>query len=261
MERGQGRLRRKGITSLSIITTPVIILAGIIFILVLQQSVPSLFGQVASGSSFFIPFIPAIDLLGFLPESVPAIPFTLGNLVDLIIDIFIALTIGIIPYRWHKSARELGIPFMDFQLYNRLEFAESPIDPSISGSSSARGSARKPHKDAQYSGIHRRDVLLEENLRSGTGPFLGMNPRGMVRISCITRRQAHHFLAWRMVLKVRKIPVDVVLAPVFSCLSIPSFYPSSRVRLHGARDGSSLFLSKSRVLDIESSNHITKGWR
>ncbi len=240
MKRGKGGLRRKGITSLSIITTPVIILAGIVCILIYQQAVPTLFGQVASGSSIFIPSIPVINLLGFVPDSARVIPFTIGNLVDVIFDVYILLTIGIIPYRWHKSARELGVPIMDLQRHTLLEPADSPVDPRSSGSCSARGSTQKCDEESHYSDI-----------RSMTSLLSLLNPRDV-----LARRR--FFSAWPLAPKTRKIPVNVF---AFVCLSKSAFYPSSRSRLHGAVDGRRLFLSECRVLVTDALNHITKGWR
>jgi hypothetical protein len=248
MKLGKGRLQRKGITSLSIITQPAIILAAIFCIIALQQELPSLFKYVASGSSFFLPAIPAINLLGFLPGDIRGVSFTLGNLVDITIDIYVFLSVGIIPYRWHRSARESGFPVMDMQLINLIHPADFRVRPRVFRSCAAQGHTRMLEKDVLYSGLARMDDRCGEALHSGSGYHASSNHSGMTGDPGNTCARAHRFPVGFMAPKARKAPVSVIAAPAFACFSLSAFNPYSRALPRGADEGRLLFLSKTRAM-------------
>ncbi|MEX2684135.1 MAG: hypothetical protein Q6373_021375 [Candidatus Sigynarchaeota archaeon] len=232
MKRGQGKLQRKGITSLSIITTPVIILAGILCLLISQQAGPLIYGKIASGSSFFIPSIPAINLFYLFPETVSMMPFTLGNLVDLIIDVYIVLSIGIIPYRWQKIAREPWVTFVDLRSQGLFDITNPrSVSYPASGSEASQRLARVMEKEAMPPGV----------ALAGT-PKLGYHEKAMgsrnraLHTAQLPKDQPAH----------RNIKANngVVVAFLFFCISTGSFYPCLRASEPGARDVHPLFFKQ-----------------
>nr|MDO8088519.1 hypothetical protein [Candidatus Sigynarchaeum springense] len=231
MKLGQGKLQRKGITSLSIITTPVVILAAILCIIISQQVGQSIYGKIASGCSFFIPSIPAIDLFGFVPENISMIPFTLGNLVDLIIDLVIVLSVGIIPYRWHRSAREPGITFVDLRRYGLLDITNPRLMFCPSGSNALQGLARAPEKETIPPGVA-PDSAPEREYHA-----MAMGSRNH---AMHVPRLAKDLLAHRGM----KVNNGVVVASLFACISIRSFYPCLRAAEPCARDNPHLFFTQ-----------------
>ncbi len=251
MKRSQGRLQRKSITSLSMITTPIMFLAGILCFVVFQQELPYLFKHIASGSSFFVPSIPAINLFGFLPDHVPAPCFTIGNLVDVVIDFSIALSIGIIPYRWQKSVREPGIPFLDMRLYNRFDITKPRVKPCTSGSCPSQSLARRTEKGEMPLDLARSDGLSEGWSRTGASQVVVKGPRNHAV-------HGARLFEGLMAPGGRKVPMESIAALLVVFSSIPSFYSCSRTRERGARADRHLFLAK---IETKSSNNNTEGWR
>ena len=89
------------------VLTFIFICLPIAFIFIFLRHIPIIFSliedYVNSGSSFFIPFIPNINLLGFLPERGPTIGLTLGQLIDIIIMINLFAYIESSIYHFFKK--------------------------------------------------------------------------------------------------------------------------------------------------------------
>lgn len=78
---------------------------------------------VSSGNSFFIPFLPNVNLLGFLPEKYQIIQFSFGHLIDIIIIANIFHWILSSIYHYYKKFCLFGEP----QLFTRINlFLLSP---------------------------------------------------------------------------------------------------------------------------------------
>jgi hypothetical protein len=131
MKRRQGYRQRKGIISLSAVTTPLIALLACFILCALGNDIPALVSHVNSGKSIFFPNIPDINIFWLVPRELNFISITMGNVIDIVIFIYIFLTIGIVPYRCHKMYQEATIPFNDYRLVghpgNNLPFLVDSI--------------------------------------------------------------------------------------------------------------------------------------
>lgn len=260
MRCGQGYLQRKGIMSLSFITQPMIALVGILCLVACQQELPPLYELVSSGSSFFIPSIPAINLFGFLPEGAPELCFTLGNLVDVFIDVVIVLSVGIIPYRWHKSAREPGIPLLASRPYGLLDVTRLRGRPSAPCSWPSPGLGRRPERGSSSSGMARfggrpggRAHVGDRRVPSNEHGRMG-GSSGYLRT--IATRSTGAPLAPKSV----KCHTNATAVPLFLYSSIPSFYPRPHTDGRCAGDGRYQFLMNCRNYDFFSIEDEIGGW-
>jgi hypothetical protein len=71
------------------------------------SALPLVAGYIGEGKSMFMPFIPRINLLFFLPEEAQVLPFTFGHLLDFIILVSLSMVINPIalPF-WKKVCHE-----------------------------------------------------------------------------------------------------------------------------------------------------------
>lgn len=223
--KGLRRKRREGIASLSIITTPLAITLCVLFF---QQEGPSLFDHVASGSSFYFPSIPFIDLLGFLPESARNLPFTVGNLVDVMVNVYIILTVGIVPYWCHKSAREPGIAFKDvMRPFHRVPRGMHTRMHAFGPEHARGGLAKRGKKDGEP---HREQMILTTH-----------NTRISFRLHLVHHKQGDGVggpglepdLDFVMIPRIHNAPV--LFGSIRSASLICSFFHRSRACLNAAR--------------------------
>jgi hypothetical protein len=183
-------------------------------------------------------------LLGFLPDDIPAIPFTIGNLVDVIINVYIILTIGIIPYRWHKSAREPGIAFKDLQLAVLIDPSDVLAKPCRTKQCLVYDNTRKQGGGALYSGLDR--------MKNPSGLSFPASRRAEAQAN------AYHFPVDPAVQMARKNTLNVITETMLDPLSVSALYPRSRARLQGARDGYRSFSGKTRAMVIQFPIGINK---
>ncbi len=68
---------------------------------------PFLASYIDAGKSMFLPFVPRINLLFFLPEKARVLPFTFGHLLDFIILVNLSMVINPIAFPfWKKVSHE-----------------------------------------------------------------------------------------------------------------------------------------------------------
>ncbi len=67
------------------------------------SALPLLAGYIGEGKSVFMPFIPRINLLFFLPEKAQVLPFTFGHLLDFIILVNLSMVINPIALPFYKK--------------------------------------------------------------------------------------------------------------------------------------------------------------
>ncbi|MEX2726824.1 MAG: hypothetical protein Q6353_006205 [Candidatus Sigynarchaeum springense] len=80
-----------------------------------------------SGRSLFVPDLPRVDLLWFLPPELQPVSITWGNVIDIIIFINIGLTLNKIPYDYYRRVKEgqIEVSIVDLHLDKRNEKKES----------------------------------------------------------------------------------------------------------------------------------------
>jgi hypothetical protein len=67
------------------------------------SALPFFASYIDAGSSFFLPFIPRINLFCFLPEDAQILPFTFGHLIDFIIIVNLSMVINPIAFPFYKK--------------------------------------------------------------------------------------------------------------------------------------------------------------
>lgn len=120
--------------------------------------------HIISGNSFFIPFLPNVNLLGFLPEKYQIIQFSLGHLIDIIIIANIFHWIRITVYHYYKKVCLFGEP----QLFTHIDsFLLSSIGKILEQSQDSdilfglRNDLRENLKDKFLNIIERKHRLNE----------------------------------------------------------------------------------------------------
>jgi len=93
------------------------------FILIFINDIPvlsSLFNEyITSGNSFFIPILPYINLLGFIPEEHQIFQLSLGHLLDIIIivNIFSSIERSVYQYYTRICLSEQNLIFINMGTY------------------------------------------------------------------------------------------------------------------------------------------------
>jgi len=67
------------------------------------SALPLFASYIDAGTSVFLPFIPRINLLFFLPEKAQVLPFTIGHLIDLIIIVNLIVVVNPVAYPYYKK--------------------------------------------------------------------------------------------------------------------------------------------------------------
>ncbi len=123
----------KAIPILGVLSMGVLVLVSVICINESKSFLPAFATYIDSGRSLFIPDLPRIDILWFLPLELQFIPLTLGNVIDIVIFINIGLVLNRIPYECYRRASEsqLMIPIVDLHLDGR--YMKSKVGNTIDG--------------------------------------------------------------------------------------------------------------------------------
>ncbi|MEX2684130.1 MAG: hypothetical protein Q6373_021350 [Candidatus Sigynarchaeota archaeon] len=67
------------------------------------SALPLFASYIDAGNSVFLPFIPRVNLLFFLPESAQVLPFTIGHLIDFIIIVNLIVVVNPVAYPYYKK--------------------------------------------------------------------------------------------------------------------------------------------------------------
>ncbi len=108
----------KAIPLLSVLTIGVVFLVCVLCINESRSFLPAFAAYIDSGCSLFIPDLPRIDLLWFLPLEQQPVPLTWGNIIDIIIFTNIGLILNRIPYDCYRRASDcrLMVQIVDLHL-------------------------------------------------------------------------------------------------------------------------------------------------
>nr|MDO8085587.1 hypothetical protein [Candidatus Sigynarchaeum springense] len=121
MSRASKRALLRTTPILGVLSTGVLFLVCMICINECREFFPAFAECFDSGRSVFVPDLPRIDLLWFLPPDKQPVAITWGNIIDVIVFINIALTLNKIPYDCYRRVKEgqMVIPIVDLHLDKR----------------------------------------------------------------------------------------------------------------------------------------------
>jgi hypothetical protein len=159
----------KAIPLLGVFSLGVLALVCAVCINESKAFLPALATYMDSGRSLFIPDIPRINLLWFLPQGQQIIPLTWGNIIDIVIFINIGLILNRIPYDCYRRASESQRLDQIFDLHLDRRDAKDITENTIAGKYSmpcidARTALGSP---AKHKAGHGEAALQYEDLVSG----------------------------------------------------------------------------------------------